>query len=154
MHHWQPVAWKFRLSKIDCIMSTMTDHTSPPRLSNMDMIRIGMMHHLTDAAPVRPLADKDTRLLRASHRYKKVFKMLDYSVILTLLWDFKFSRRRVWCSELFSGLYCRVEWHGSITQKTALNISHFCLPDKTSLHLVILKASYLTWTRQHAITNR
>jgi hypothetical protein len=24
--------------------------------------------------------------------------------------DFKFSRRRVWCSELSSGLYCRVEW--------------------------------------------
>jgi hypothetical protein len=25
------------------------------------------------------------------------------------LWDFKFSRRRVWCSELSSGLYCRVK---------------------------------------------
>jgi hypothetical protein len=25
-----------------------------------------------------------------------------------VLWDFKFSRRRVWCSELSSGLYCRV----------------------------------------------
>jgi hypothetical protein len=25
-------------------------------------------------------------------------------------WDFKFSRRRVWCSELSSGLYCRVKW--------------------------------------------
>jgi hypothetical protein len=24
------------------------------------------------------------------------------------LWDFKFSRRRVWCSELSSGFYCRV----------------------------------------------
>jgi hypothetical protein len=24
------------------------------------------------------------------------------------MWDFKFSRRRVWCSELSSGLYCRV----------------------------------------------
>jgi hypothetical protein len=43
------------------------------------------------------------------------------------VWDFKFSRRRVWCSELSSGLYCRVKWlsaiilHGSTTQKTALN---------------------------------
>jgi hypothetical protein len=43
------------------------------------------------------------------------------------MWDFKFSRRRVLFSELYSGLYCRVEWlstiilHGSITQKTALN---------------------------------
>jgi hypothetical protein len=27
---------------------------------------------------------------------------------LTTMWDFKFSRRRVWCSELSSGLYCRV----------------------------------------------
>jgi hypothetical protein len=25
------------------------------------------------------------------------------------MWDFKFSRRRVWCSELSSGLYCRVK---------------------------------------------
>jgi hypothetical protein len=58
-------------------------------------------------------------------------------------WDFKFSRRRVWCSELSSWLYCCVKWlptdrpwwwrqyaplkrrstfilHGSITQKTTL----------------------------------
>jgi hypothetical protein len=59
------------------------------------------------------------------------------------MWDFKFSRRRVWCSELPSGIYCRVKWlstdvthpwwwrqyaplkrrstiilHGSISQKT------------------------------------
>jgi hypothetical protein len=26
------------------------------------------------------------------------------------LWDFKFSRRRVWCSELSSAIYCRVKW--------------------------------------------
>jgi hypothetical protein len=26
------------------------------------------------------------------------------------VWDFKFSRRRVWCSELSSGIYCRVKW--------------------------------------------
>jgi hypothetical protein len=25
-------------------------------------------------------------------------------------WDFKFSRRRVWCSELSSGIYFRVKW--------------------------------------------
>jgi hypothetical protein len=25
------------------------------------------------------------------------------------MWDFKFSRRRVWCSELSSGMYCRVK---------------------------------------------
>jgi hypothetical protein len=27
-----------------------------------------------------------------------------------LQWDFKFSRRRVWCSELSSGMYCRAKW--------------------------------------------
>jgi hypothetical protein len=26
------------------------------------------------------------------------------------MWDFKFSQRRVWFSELSSGLYCRVKW--------------------------------------------
>jgi hypothetical protein len=26
------------------------------------------------------------------------------------LWEFKFSRRRVWCSELSSGIYCHVKW--------------------------------------------
>jgi hypothetical protein len=26
------------------------------------------------------------------------------------VWDFKFSWRRVWCSELSSGIYCRVKW--------------------------------------------
>jgi hypothetical protein len=26
------------------------------------------------------------------------------------MWDFKFSWRREWCSELSSGLYCRVKW--------------------------------------------
>jgi hypothetical protein len=25
------------------------------------------------------------------------------------LWNFKFSRRQVWCSELSSGMYCRVK---------------------------------------------
>jgi hypothetical protein len=25
------------------------------------------------------------------------------------MWDFKFSRRLVWCSELSSGIYCRVK---------------------------------------------
>jgi hypothetical protein len=63
---------------------------------------------------------------------------ITYSMILVqaeteaTMWDFKFSRRRVWCSELSSGLYCSVSrkpcrstiiLHGSITQKTALNRS-------------------------------
>jgi hypothetical protein len=42
------------------------------------------------------------------------------------VWDFKFSRRRVWCSELSSGIYCRVKWLSTdvseVSQKTTLNI--------------------------------
>jgi hypothetical protein len=83
-----------------------------------------------------------------------------------LTWDFKFSRRRVWCSELSSGLYCRVKWlstddpwwwrqyaplnrrttkflHGSTTQKTALNIInsplHIPLLCITSLRVSVFK---------------
>jgi hypothetical protein len=43
------------------------------------------------------------------------------------MWDFKFSRRRVCCSESSSGMYCRVKWlstiilHGSISKKITLN---------------------------------
>jgi hypothetical protein len=32
----------------------------------------------------------------------------------TFVWDFKFSRRRVWCSELSSGIYCRVKLLSSL----------------------------------------
>jgi hypothetical protein len=57
------------------------------------------------------------------------------------MWDFKFSRRRVWCSELSSGIYSlgyhpwwwrqyaplkrrsTIILHGSISQKTTLNNS-------------------------------
>jgi hypothetical protein len=41
--------------------------------------------------------------------------------------DFRFSRQRVWCSELSSGMYCRVKWlstiilYGRTSQKTILN---------------------------------
>jgi hypothetical protein len=41
---------------------------------------------------------------------------MDLWHVSLLLWsyktmrDFKFSRRRVWCSELSSGIYCRVKW--------------------------------------------
>jgi hypothetical protein len=34
---------------------------------------------------------------------------LFYNSIFKMLWDFKFSRRRVWCSKLSSGIYCRVK---------------------------------------------
>jgi hypothetical protein len=67
-----------------------------------------------------------------------------------VLWDFKFSRQRVWCSELSSGIYCHVNLlstdvsevrrskiilHGSISQKTILNtISGFvCCPSDICL---------------------
>jgi hypothetical protein len=29
-----------------------------------------------------------------------------WSLLMITMWDFKFSRRRVWCSELSSGIYC------------------------------------------------
>jgi hypothetical protein len=35
------------------------------------------------------------------------------------MWDFKFSRRRVWSSDLSSGMYCIL--HGSTSQKTNMN---------------------------------
>jgi hypothetical protein len=47
--------------------------------------------------------------------------------LLFTMWDFKFSRRRVWCSELSSGLYSTIILHGSTTQKTALNIVLFTM---------------------------
>jgi hypothetical protein len=40
---------------------------------------------------------------------RRVFMLCTVKVLVTM-WDFKFSRRRVWCSELSSGLYCRVKW--------------------------------------------
>jgi hypothetical protein len=51
----------------------------------------------------------------------RYYSLLKSTVIL---WDFKFSRQWVWCSELSSGIYCRVKWssaiilHGSMSQKT------------------------------------
>jgi hypothetical protein len=59
------------------------------------------------------------------------------------MWDFKFSRRRVWCSELSSGMYCiRDPWwwrqyaplkrqstiilHGSTSQKNSEHNNFMC----------------------------
>jgi hypothetical protein len=30
-------------------------------------------------------------------------------ILPDIMWDFKFSQQRVWCSELSSGIYCRVK---------------------------------------------
>jgi hypothetical protein len=40
------------------------------------------------------------------------------------LWDFKFSRRRVWCSELSSGLYCRVKWLSTDVSEVSFSAGH------------------------------
>jgi hypothetical protein len=60
--------------------------------------------------------------------FKNPSKIWQYCLLFNkIMWDFKFSRRRVWCSELSSGMYCRVKWlstiilHGSTSQKTILN---------------------------------
>jgi hypothetical protein len=52
----------------------------------------------------------------------------------THLWHFKFSRRRVWCSELSSGLYCRVK---------LLSTADVSLKRRTTL---ILHGSILVYT--------
>jgi hypothetical protein len=90
-----------------------------------------------------PLRCKHFNLLRKTHmefsRARSFRAPPEIIHVESIMWDFKFSRRRVWCSELSSGLYCRVKWwwwrqyaplnrrstiilHGSTTQKTALNI--------------------------------
>jgi hypothetical protein len=52
-----------------------------------------------------------TSVINLSGNWK--YFIATYSLSLLILsyamWDFKFSRRRVWCSELSSGLYCRVK---------------------------------------------
>jgi hypothetical protein len=43
----------------------------------------------------------------------------------TLSRDFKFSRRRVWCSELSSGLYCHVKWlSADVSEVSTASITH------------------------------
>jgi hypothetical protein len=93
--------------------------------------------------------------LRMSTQYSGVNKINWHFVYVWILertrkivydsWDFKFSRRRVWCSELSSGLYCRVKWlskiilHGSTTQKTALNVYDSFRFYLLALKMLILK---------------
>jgi hypothetical protein len=44
---------------------------------------------------------------------------------LNTLWDFKFSRRRVWSSELSSGMYCRVKQLSTdVSEVRAASIKH------------------------------
>jgi hypothetical protein len=56
-------------------------------------------------------------------------------------WDFKFSRRRVWCSELSSGMYCRVK-EAVRTSETSVD-NHFTRQynpeDSSELHEFLLK---------------
>jgi len=50
------------------------------------------------------------------------------------MWDFKFSRRQVWCSELSSGLYCRVKWLSTDVSEVR-NASIIIPDDGGSTHL-------------------
>jgi hypothetical protein len=55
----------------------------------------------------------------------------------TALWDFKFSRRRVWCSELSSGIYCRVMMMEAVrTSETSVdnNFTRHYIPEDNSEH--------------------
>jgi hypothetical protein len=46
-----------------------------------------------------------------------------------IVWDFKLSRRRVWCSELFSGMYCRVRNCFTVCGIYFLSIFKSCEPE-------------------------
>jgi hypothetical protein len=59
--------------------------------------------------------------------------------VLHAVWDFKFSRRRVWCSELSSGIYCRVKW-------LSTDVSEVWLPPSSEIHP--------WWWRQYAPVKR
>jgi hypothetical protein len=84
------------------------------------------------------------------------------------MWDFKFSRRRVWCSEMSSGLYCRVKWlstdvsevrTASIIRDNHLVTRHlykprsFCRSDYSSLMMEAVRTSETSvdnhFTRQY-----
>jgi hypothetical protein len=78
-----------------------------------------------------------TKLLKCLYPNNSLYSKYSHVKVIsgTIMWDFKFSRRRLWSSES-SGMYCRVlNWmstdvsvvraiilHGSISQKTTLNI--------------------------------
>jgi hypothetical protein len=53
------------------------------------------------------------------------------------MWDFKFSRRRVWCSELSSGLYCRVKWLNHFTRQYN--------PEDSSEHITFMLFLSMGW---------
>jgi hypothetical protein len=57
-----------------------------------------------------------------------------------VLWDFKVSRRRVWCSELSSGMYCRVKW--LLTDVSEVRTASIIHPDDTQFCLRRVQ----TWT--------
>jgi hypothetical protein len=76
---------------------------------------------------------------------------------LTFMWDFKFSRRRVWCSELSSGMYCRVKSSSLMmeavrTSETSVD-NHFTrqyIPEDNSEQLTFSCAKvrkHLKWKR-------
>jgi hypothetical protein len=48
------------------------------------------------------------------------------------LWDFKFSRRSVWCSELSSGMYYRVKW--LLTDISEVRTASIIIPEDNSEH--------------------
>jgi hypothetical protein len=53
-------------------------------------------------------------------------------------WDFKFSRRRVWCSESSSGIYCRVKLLSTdVSEVRTASIIRDDSSQKTTLNVII-----------------
>jgi hypothetical protein len=71
----------------------------------------------------------------------------------SLMWDLKFSRRRGWCSELSSGLYCRVKWLSTdVSEMRTASI----IRDESSLMMEAVRTSesHPWWWRQYAPLKR
>jgi hypothetical protein len=80
------------------------------------------------------------------HRSYSMLKIMKRSYVLNSLlcmWDFKFSRRRVWCSELSSLIYCRVKWlstdvsevrTASIIRSVDIHFTRQYIPEDNSEH--------------------
>jgi hypothetical protein len=60
--------------------------------------------------PFHFTSDCSKPLFLANTTQRQQLRLYDKLPIKYEMWDLKFSRRRVWCSELSSGIYWRVKW--------------------------------------------
>jgi hypothetical protein len=57
-----------------------------------------------------------------------------FKQVVVTMWDFKFSRQRVWCSDLSSGIYCRVKL-------LSTDVSEVCAAPTSEMSV----DNYFTW---------